>query len=233
MFKDICAAIAGVTLGFLAWNYIQPTVQSMDAIMAASVQIESYCSGTVIKDPDTSDGIQFTVITAKHCLSPGQGIGTVLTVNIPTEIANVFTTMTKIKTIVKDVDANADLILLQGLKQDEGLNIEAIDVYQGTVKFGDYAISVSYPYALSKFVTDGYLGYILELAPFSNVSKSTLYQTSTVHVAGGSSGSGLFKPSSWGYQLIGVLTGGVGHISAYTPLDEVRAFLNKQVKQNV
>lgn len=71
----------------------------------------------------------------------------------------------------------------------------------------------------------GVFGYLFQLPAFSSVSKEYYYQLTTVTVAGGSSGSGLFKLTDNGYELIGVLTGGREFISAYTPIDEIRSFL--------
>lgn len=214
------------------YSTLVPPTNNLQDIYTASVQIGNYCSGTVINDPDLSDGEQFTVITAKHCLGKEQGIGTVLTVNVPQDNHNTYTKMTEIKVIVTDISKLSDLILLQGMKRDEGLDVSKVDILEDEVKFGDYAISVSYPYGLSKFITDGYLGYVFPMLPFADVSISTLYQLSSVPATAGSSGSGLFKEDNGQYKLIGVLTGGMGFITCYTPVEEIRVFLGLNKKEN-
>ena len=221
----IAAAFAGVGYRF----YINQPVP-IDTAIASTVQLEDYCSGTIINDPNLSDGEQFTVITAKHCLAKDQKIGTVLSVNIAEDIDNKFTKMKEIKVIVKDISLVSDLILLQGFKQGEGLELPKANIYKGDVKIGDEVLSVSYPFGLSKLITNGYLGYLFTFPAFKDVSKDFLYQLSTTQAAGGSSGSGLFKAGNNEYELIGVLTGGIAYITAYTPLEEIREFLNSQKK---
>lgn len=220
--------LLSVSISFSGYRFYQQYNEPQDdmsKIIAATVQIENYCSGTIINDPDLSDGEQFTVITAKHCLDEGKGIGTILTVNIAEDISNKFTKMRGIKTMVTNISEFSDIFTLQALKAGEGLELPKINIYNGTVSIGDRAVSVSYPHALSKLITDGYLGYLFQLPAFSSVSKEYYYQLTTVTVAGGSSGSGLFKLTDNGYELIGVLTGGREFISAYTPIDEIRSFL--------
>ena len=39
-----------------------------------------------------------------------------------------------------------------------------------------------------------------------------------------------FKAGNNEYELIGVLTGGIAYITVYTPLEEIREFLNLQKK---
>jgi len=120
----IAAAFAGVGYGF----YINQLV-TIDTAIASTVQLEDYCSGTIINDPNLSDGEQFTVITAKHCLAKDQKIGTVLSVNVAEDIDNKFTKMKEIKVIVKDISPISDLILLQGVKQGEGLELPKANIY--------------------------------------------------------------------------------------------------------
>jgi len=225
--------LLSVSISFSGYRFYQQYNEPQDdmsKIIAATVQIENYCSGTIINDPDLSDGEQFTVITAKHCLGEGKGVGTILTVNIAEDVANEFVKMKAIKTIVTSVSEFSDLVLLQGMKEGEGLDIPKINIYNGSVRIGDKAYSVSYPHSFSKLITEGYLGYLLELPPFASVSKEYLYQLTTVNVAKGSSGSGLFKATDTGYEMIGVLTGDFSFISAYTPVEEVRSFLKSQNK---
>src|SRR5690606_41285273 len=85
----------------------------------ASDQFGKYCSGTVIEDPDLSDGEQVPVISAQHCLDGTQGVGTVLEINIPTIVGNEYVSDKTVKAIVTSVSDKSDLILIQILDAEE------------------------------------------------------------------------------------------------------------------
>lgn len=236
--SDIFGGVAGLALVgiFGAWTYSIPTshVTTMQDMVDASVQIGKYCSGTVINDPDLSDGEQMTVITAKHCLDANQGVGSILEVNVPKIVGNEYTGDTTIKVIVKDVSEKSDLIRLEAVKKGEGLDIPKVDIYKGNPKFGDDVVAMGYPLGLNKTMTKGVLGYTESLMwVFKTTcvfpSESCLYQKATPGIAPGSSGGGLFEETDDGYQLVGVLTGAdmrVTFSDFYTPVNEIREFLD-------
>jgi hypothetical protein len=204
---------------------------SKSEMFLSSVQIDKFCSGTAIPDPDRTDGIQYTVLSAKHCLH-GQGVGTVLTVNVPKTVNNVFDGDRQIKMIVTDVSEESDLFLLQALKMGDGNDLPNVSIYSGPLEFGQEVWSVSFPLAETRTISQGYLGWIVNVPYFAQYSKSGYFQKSTTAIAPGSSGSGLFVETTTGYELIGVLTGmdsRVSFSSFYTDNSEVNSFL-KSVK---
>jgi S1-C subfamily serine protease len=210
----------------------------MSDMVGSSVQIGKYCSGTVIQDPDMSDGEQTTILSAKHCLEDGQTVGSVIEVNIPRVVGNVYMGDIKMKVIVKDVSKKSDLILLQAMKQGEGLDLPKVSVYNGLPQYGQDVWAVGYPAGELRTVTDGLLGLIQKIyyvgtttCVFDSISCD--YQKSTAPIYPGSSGGGLFILSDDGYELIGVLTGmdiRMSFAAFYTPLPEIQEFLNENVK---
>jgi hypothetical protein len=204
---------------------------TLEDALHASVQLENYCSGTVIADPDLSDGEQFTVISAKHCLDAEQGIGTVLTINIPVILGNEYTKdQTPVKMIVKDVSKESDLILLQGMKPSDNPHLPQIGIYGGTPTIGTPTYAFGYPRAESLTVTYGLLGYIISMGEMPELSKSGLWQKSGTAVQGGSSGGSLMIQTDDGFQLIGTLTWGYRGdegASYWTPISEIREFIDQ------
>lgn len=233
MKKKIIAAFVGLTLGLgTVFGLSTSNKTTMDDMILSSVQIGHYCSGTVINDPDLSDGEQMTVISAKHCLAPSEDIGSILDVNVINQIGQEIIGEKTIKAVVKDVSEESDLILLQAIKKDEGLDLPKISIYKGTPMIGDHVFAVSYPFAFSKLVTEGYLGYVLKVSAFDSLSKSVLFRLTSAQVAGGSSGSAIYKETDEGYQLVGVLTGGMAFLSVYTPTTEILTFLDRNTRKN-
>lgn len=222
---------AGLGVGILT-NEPADKMTLQDAAKA-SVQIGKYCSGTVIEDPDLSDGEQVTIISAQHCLDGTQGVGTVLEINIPNIVGNEYVSDKTVKAIVTSVSDKSDLILIQILDAEEGRNLPKAKVYGGTPQFGDEVVALGYPFGGLRTMTTGVLGYVENLMYVFKTScvfpsESCRYQKATPGVAPGSSGGGLFKETDYGYQLIGVLTGGnprAGFVNYYTPIDEIREFL--------
>ena len=130
--NTVLAGVAAFGLASFGAANLMPeqNVTSMQDMVNSSVQIGKYCSGTVIQDPDLSDGEQVTVISAHHCLGSDQGIGTILEINIPNIVGNEYVSDKTIKVIVTDVSEKSDLILMQVLNAAEGRDLPKINIYK-------------------------------------------------------------------------------------------------------
>lgn len=201
---------------------------TLSKVALASVQIDESCSGTIIEDPDPSDGIQTFVLTAKHCVEPDK-IGTIYRVYIPKNHSEEFDYVNERFMLVAKSSVS-DLALLQSLKSGD-MGTPKIDIYHGYPKFGSLVYNVSYAMALPPQITSGYLG-LLEYAPFGDVSISSIFRRASVMTAPGSSGSALVMYDRGDYKIIGVLTGGVRggstiwYTSFWTPTYEIVDFID-------
>lgn len=226
---SILGLAGAAVVGSITLLPLSNTTSLQDALHA-SVQLENYCSATVIPDPNKEDGVQLTAITAKHCLDKNQGIGTVLTINIPTIVGNDYGKLTPVKVIIKDVSKESDLVLLQGMSPESDPKIPAISVYGGLPTTGTWAYAFGYPRAESLTVSPGLLNYVVTDGSFPGLSLSGLWQKSTNATQGGSSGGGLMIETDNGFELVGVLTWGyrTDEGAAYwTPVSEIRKFLEE------
>lgn len=232
--SDLFGGVAGLALVgiFAVWAYNIPTnhVTTMQDMIASSVQLEDYCSGTVIEDPDLSDGEQLTVLTAKHCMNAEDKIGSILHIHVPNIMGNTYDTPTDdgVKVIIKDISKDSDLVLLQGLNPKTDPKLPKMHVYGGIPQIGELSYAVGYPRAESRTISLGMLGYTINNTALSDVSVSGEWQKSTNAVQGGSSGGGLFIETDLGYELVGCLTWGYrGDEGAayWTPVQEIRTFL--------
>lgn len=201
----------------------------LSEVYQSSVQIGDFCSGTVINDPDMTDGIQTTILTAKHCVNK---VGDIITITIPDYIQDRVASKTDYKFTVVSISSESDLAILQMEVQDS-FKIAPAVIYGGIVEFGDKVVSVSFPAGTSKTITEGYLGYIENVPPFGDVSKSEDFRRSSTMVTGGSSGGSLYRVVEYKGRtivaLVGVLTGGMGSakwITYWTPLEEIQSYIS-------
>lgn len=216
--------------GLLGIQVYNPTPQMIDP----SVQIADYCSGTVIDDPDLSDGIQDTILTAKHCT---KAVGDEIKITIP-EYVDGRVSSQKEFTFKVTHQSESDVALLQ---RDHDVNnpfsLPHAAIYDGSLEHGTKYWVVGYPMGLPKLVTEGYLGWIMKLPALSSMSKSTEFRLGTAAIAGGNSGGGIFVKNWLGdYELAGTVSAGImngftvtTNLGCYTPLEEIQAFL-KEVK---
>lgn len=228
--KSLSTSVIVVLAGFgiaglhVHYNDLTDPKVSASEMFQSSVQIGNYCSGTVINDPDVSDGIQTTILTAKHCV---EKIGQEVTVTIPEYLQDRISTKKDFKFSVVDISDKSDLAILQGTSAE--WTVPAVPVYGGIISFGEEVISVSFPEATSKTVTSGFLGWIEKIPPFGDVSDSQEFRRSSTLVTGGSSGGSLYKIVGNHVELVGVLTGGMGTaqwITYWTPLEEIQDYLS-------
>jgi len=193
--------------------------------------LDGACSGTYIADPITSDGIQPTIISAKHCTKGmgdlGYGQEFVIRQDAFSEDGrHDFNEGVPYKVVV--IDPDADLILLQPVSED--VTYQTVPVWSGKTEFGQNVVGVSYPALSGKTLEDCRLSYVEKEDAFNIVSKSSFFQKTSCDAFGGSSGSGLFifNEETGEYNLMGVLTGGIGGVMTwYTPLTEIKGFLGR------
>lgn len=195
-----------------------------------SVQVSDFCSGTVIADPYVQDGIQKTILTARHCV---QKVGDVIPITVPSyvdmRLSSTITYDFKVAYISKD----SDLAVLQLFGQQKGFNLPEASIYEGDLEFGQKAWIVGYPLGLPKLVTEGYLGWIKKISELHSMSKSTEFQQFAINLMGGSSGGGVFIQNDLGqYDLVGTVSAGIMNMYSVStpwgsavPLEELRTFI--------
>lgn len=223
----------GLAAIFVGTQPVQKT--NLLDVANASVQLENYCSGTVIEDPDLSDGEQLTVITAKHCMGKEDVIGKVLHIHSASVIGSEYQIGEAVPVIIKDISKTSDLVLLQGMKPSTDPKLPKMKVYGGTPAFGSLSYAFGYPRGESLTVSLGMLGYEINASGFPELSTSGWWQKSTNAVQGGSSGGGLFVETDSGFELVGVLTWGYKGdegASYWSPVQEVRQFLEENNGQS-
>lgn len=235
IFKGLLAAVFAVGLAACSTTTEVDRTENLRQIEIATVALKGACSGTFIEDPIKDDGIQPTIISAKHCTRGfgKNGYGQVFEIQQDAypNTAGAYDFSTSMKFKVVAISSESDLILLQ----PEGdyipdNRVTPIKIWEGTPKFGQTVIGVSYPALTGKLLEDCRLSYVEKEEAFGMVSQSSYFQKTGCDALGGSSGSGLFATNevTGKYELMGVLTGGMaGIFTWYTPLMEVRKFLDE------
>ena len=241
MYSFIASLIvsAGVVFGTAAAvNYSDNQPQNFSA---STVQLDHFCSGTVIEDP-TGKGRK-TIITAKHCvvdLYTGKVENKTIPITVKTYDEKGRTiSEDSIKFDVVRVSDKSDLALLQS---DSALfNLPSIAVYRGDLHTGDNVFAVGYPSGSVLTITEGYLGPIEIVPAFSIISKDQEFRSSTTLIAPGSSGGSLIMTSVLeGPKRVGVATGmntKYNFMTYWPPIEEIREFLANErldevLKQN-
>lgn len=175
---------------------------------------KGFCSGTLIDDPDLSDGNQKTILTAKHCVDE---VGQVIKVPYSESYYDF---------VVKSISEDSDLAILQADSMFEApsAKISTSSYYQ------ERAWAIGYPLGLSQTISEGFLGAIDTQEGAKDVSRSTAFQRATVMIAPGSSGGGLFQIEGGEHRLMGIATGTnmkYFFITYWTPLEEIQDYLKK------
>jgi len=220
--------VSGTLIALLGTSiYLNHFKSEPDLKRASSVSVQltdgtrGFCSGTLIDDPDLSDGNQKTILTAKHCVDD---VGQVIKVPYMGSYYDF---------VVKKISEESDLAILQ---TDSMFGAPSVKI-STEAHFEEKAWAIGYPMGDSKTITEGFLGAIEVQAGFSSVSKSMTFQRATVLIAPGNSGGGLFQIEDGEYRLVGVATGinsKYFFMTYYSPLEEVKEFLkdfgNKEVE---
>lgn len=196
---------------------------------------QGFCSGQIIhsaRDPKTGD-VETYVLTAKHCTDKtGQRMEVIIEDHGKSLDLN---KGIHYEASVWGQSYKSDLALLKLDDKEDYFEKVAKIAPKGTVlNFGDKVELVGYPFGLSQTWTEGRLGYVEKANQFfSPLSDSGRFFRATPMMAGGNSGSSMFflSPKSGDYEVIGVLTGGAaGFAGFYTPLDELREYLDQASK---
>lgn len=189
-------------------------------------EFDGFCSGTVIHASVTEGVTTQQILTAKHCLEKE-----------PKVFIQAGTTTKQCPEPVTKVTKSpvSDLALLEVVSKNL-CEAKVIEVAQRDTKinFGDQVFVIGYPYGTTKTVTFGRTGMLEGVEGFKNMSKSTKFQRATPQIGPGTSGGPLLNSDG---EVIGVTTGGlggpmgmVGFVNYFTPLNELRDFIDKESK---
>lgn len=236
MSKVVIAFLTLLVVGLVSYFIPFPKDKfNLSPLTSAVVHLipgEGHCTGWYIDDPVTSDGVQTTIMTAKHCT---RGMGPdgfvwarmddyVLGRDLNAEIKpfNIFA-----------VSKDSDLMLLQSKDWErDGTVLKLAD----SVDIGGRVYAVGYPLGTTLMVSEGSI-WNLELIPRGpNLpiadTDSNEFRAVSVMVSPGNSGGPLLNAQNEvvgnASLIIGTQTG--SHISFYTDLEDIRAFL-KRVKE--
>jgi len=197
----ISTAVALVIAGFLiACLPTNGSSSIKEQVIAASVQIDDYCSGTIIQSDDIDgDGVYVNkILTAKHCFTTVGGyenIGTAIPIHHFSYIDGVRQDDTPlIFFIEKYNDGDLALLTMYSTTQLPSIPIATQSV-EDSLEFGEDVLNVSFPGIIEQFYREGFLGHI-------NLDG---WQTADLSVMGGSSGSSLVTSRRGTPFVIGVL----------------------------
>lgn len=229
--KSILAAalLSALTIPALAGE------PKLDAeVFAPSVKLEmaeGSCSGTVIySDRDKVSGDVATyVLTAKHCTKT---LGEVISVqktdysdDLDERVIRAYPATTW------GVSYASDLAIVKlDDKDDLWIGVASVLPKGTKLEYNQPVVITAYPAGASMTTTYGNLGFVEKVKQLSDVSQSTRFQRATPDIAPGSSGGALFtKDAAGDYKLIGTTTAGLrgfSFINMFTPIDEIRAYLD-------
>lgn len=224
--NKLATSFAATALAIGAFSYADFPSTMIDP----SVQIGNFCSGTVIADPYLHDGIQKTILTARHCV---QAVNDVIPITVPSYVDMKLSSEITYEFKVAFISKDSDLAILQFFGEQKGFDLPEASIYEGDLEFSMKTWLVGFPLGLPKIVTEGYLGWINKIPELHSMSKSTEFQSFAINLMGGSSGGGLFVKDDVGrYQLIGTVSAGIMNMysvstpwGSATPLTELRVFI--------
>lgn len=223
IFKAVCVFSIGlIGLGV----FYDQSPRTFDDLSRSSVQVEGYCSGTVIPDPITSDGIQTTVLTAAHCVYD-LPLGSEVAVPVDIYKDNVLVETKKFTFKVKDFSKQYDLAILQMEPSEEFDSLTDPAKIGNNPEFGEDLWAVTYPKDIGQLVSYGIAGHIEELLGVNWMTQPILNQA-TLPILPGSSGGSVYKYSFGnGYTLAGVVTGqyGMSDFVLVIPVERVWEYL--------
>lgn len=202
------AAMAAIMLLILA---VAPAGASdLPSIAASTYKLyegdRGICSVTFLKND--KDGALF--LTAAHCVDGGDRLNvreqTLDQKDLKTVLSENISYVKAVRTLKQK-----DIAIIQTMDKGSTFTAPGVDIAtpteaNGALKFGDKLIVVGYPAAEALSVTEGtFAGKVAQV--FSELDKETpMYQT-TVPVAGGNSGGGLYARIGDTWKLIGTVTG--------------------------
>ncbi len=227
--KAVGALIVTIILFSLGLTqFINKSNPSLNDATAAAVQIYSgkgVCSGTYIDDPILSDGVQTTILTAKHCIESELIFAAVDDYVLGRDL-DPETKPFHVQSVSKD----SDLALLQS--NDWVRTGPTALIYDGVVSTGTPAYAVGYPLGVGLMVSEGTFWnlIIIPVGALSGPDQNNEFRLVNAMVSPGNSGGGVYVLTSRGYELAGSATAIIGnpagsHISLWTDVSEIKSYL--------
>lgn len=237
LLRILLLALTLLILGTLA-SEAEPSLDTLtDEVLTPSVQIggmdsRRHCSGTLVhSDRHEESGEVITlVLTAKHC---AEQVRDRLQVHIPRYDGVEVKGWDSYNATVAVAYAGHDISILR-LDDNDRLftQLATIAPEDVVLREAEAVLVAGYPHALDRTVTDGRLQG-LERVQFPTKSWTPYYR-STPAVVGGNSGGGLYRLNAQGhYELIGVVSmgvGGVWHLGYHVPFTEARKALDIAIR---
>ena len=227
----LVGGLAGVSVGLLGYDAITnnpPTPYEFQELERGTVKlkmIDGVCSGTVIKDPDWTDGVQDTILTAKHCVKKIGEVIKILIQNFNEEGRP--TSVDTYEFVVTEMSTKSDLAILQA---PENAKFEAatdeIRIYNGPAPlYGTDVWGCGFPLGYGEVIVEGTLGYLEFIT--TGWTASDIYQRAVMSMAPGMSGGGVFIEIDGQFYLYGTVTGGFQgtDYAMLMPNNEVNEFI--------
>lgn len=231
MFKSLVLALGLVVTSCSAF----PAFAAPDIMKPfnATVQLNDNCSGTIIKsDRDEVSGkVETLILTAKHCTSKNDAPATVNIWEYDKQMRQIIKKNLLAK--VRGQWFKGDLALIELTDKDNLYTTVA------TVAKEDFnptpqseVVAIGFPMGLEKSITDG--RFVSRLSTPSAPIKDEMFLT-TVKVAGGSSGGGLYAEIDGEYRLIGVasMTASAFPWAFFVPIDQVRSYISVAIPKGI
>lgn len=193
-------------------------------VTATVVQIGDYCTGTVIQSEEKEKKIETLVLTAKHCTRTHLEE---VTVN---KRSSDGTKVEQWRGVVINRSFASDLALIKLDNTTDKLPVAEVAPRKSIRTFGDRMIVPSHPLGIeTPILTDGTYSGPVKVDAFSDVSQSKTFDTFSLSVAPGSSGSAAFVWDVDHYVITNILTGHMPRapwISFWTPTSELHDYLD-------
>lgn len=246
----IAGVATAVAAGAIAFSLAPSAPKAgIEIVRDATVQLNLFtadgallgtCSGSLIDDPYKSDGDQTTILTAGHCATDDVSYATV---NFGSVIGNVWVEGTSYGFTVANKSDESDVALYQAeIPTEVSSKLPEAVVYGGNVMFGDELTISGFPLGLPQDLVTGWASFIECMPEFANVMGITSCEwlRSSALISPGSSGSGVYKLTSDGYQLVGVVSGGYSgfgdlftKFSYIVTVENLRSFLEGFAKRDI
>lgn len=206
-------------------------------VVAASVQLGEFCSGSVIysrrgDDDKNPNHAKTLVLTAKHCVDDKKQVD----IRVATyDDRNAITGYTLYTADVTLTYFKEDLALLELRDKERVFNTIKICSGDKEPAMGDPVTAVGFPLGFAQTITTGFFGG-RESIPFPNESKMTEYYRSSAQIMNGSSGGILAWEEDGAYCQIGVASAIVPQANFMTwnaTLDQIHDFLKLAKVVNV
>lgn len=220
--------IVGAVLGVGVLLLFSGNYNGKQDAIDASIQLGDFCSATVIDDPDLSDGVQSTILTAKHCVK-NKALGELFDVTLKKYDHGYTILEQTFKFELMSMSKESDLAILQTYSTE--FWVKPIQVSAYDLDIGDVVYGIGYPLGLTQTITQGFAGPI-EIIPNDADSESDDYRRSTALITNGNSGGGLFRDENGTWRLTGVCSisyaspNATAFITGWVPFTEIKSYLD-------